>query len=201
VSPLGIGSVVTRVRRSLQRVALVASLLWGVVSVLVVLLAAWLWAGPQGWSQGTWGPLLLDLLLVAVLLGGVLLYTWVRQRWLREARVARCVEDAAGLRPGTVQGSLEVSRVLPRGVSRELAMFGERALLKKLDGADGELTAPLRRRLAGWTKGALAGLAVLGPVLVAAVALTPERSLAAWRGLSTPMGPRTQRSRVGRPRA
>jgi hypothetical protein len=188
MSPITVSGVVTRVRRSLQRFALVAGVLWGAVAVLLVLLAAWLWAGPQGWVQGTWGPLLLDVLLLTVLLVGVLSLGWVRRRWLAEARVARCVEDAAGLRPGTVQGSLEISRELPRGVSRALAAFGERRLLEKLDDTDGGLAAPLRRPIGAWARGALAGLAVLGPALVGAVALTPERSLAAWRGLSSPMG-------------
>jgi hypothetical protein len=193
VSPVTVSGVVGRVRLGLQRLALLAGILWGVVAFALVLLLAWLLAGPQGWRQGSWGPLLLDLLLVALLAGGLYAISWVRGRWLAESRVARCVEDAAGLGPGTVQGSLELSRDLPRGVSSELAAFAERSLAERLGHAenlrqsDKGLDAPLRRRIGGWTRGALAGLAVVAPALLVAAFLTPERTLSAWGGLSSPV--------------
>ena len=53
--------VVARVRAHLLRRAIVAAGLWSIAALGVVLAVAWLAAGPEGWSQGSPGPLLLDL--------------------------------------------------------------------------------------------------------------------------------------------
>jgi hypothetical protein len=187
ISPGGVSAVVDRVARRLHRSVLLAAALWTGVALASILLTAWLWAGPEGWSQGSWGPLLLDVFLLAALVAGASLLLRIRRRWLAEARIARCVEDAAGLHPGTVVGSLELARSLPVGVSAGLARHAEQSLLRRLDHPEDHLAGPMRRPIAGWTRGALAGLAVCAPALVLAAVLAPSRSLSAWSGLSSPV--------------
>lgn len=190
MSPLGASGVpalVGRVARRLGRALLLAAGLWAAVALASILLLAWLLAGPEGWRQGSWGPLLVDVVLLTLAGVGAYLFVRIRRVWLAEARVARCVEDAAGLRAGTVLGSLELSRGLPPGVSGGLARFAEQTLAGRLAPIEARLDEPMRRRVLVWTRGALASLALFAPALILATALSPSRSMSAWGALSSPV--------------
>jgi len=187
MSPLGVPHVVGRVRRHLDRMALLAAVLWVGVGAGVVLFLAWLLAGPEGWIQGSPAPLVLDLLLVLLLGAAALAVRAARRRWLADHRVARCLDDAAGLRPGTVLGSLELARSVPAGVSESLARYAEGRVARSLELPEERLAGSLDRQARSWVRRALAGLALLAPVLALVTVLAPSRSLSAWGGLSSPV--------------
>ena len=187
MTPAGVSGIVTRVRRGMDGRVTVVAALWGIVLVGLVLVLAWLVAGPEGWAQGTWGPLFLDVLLLAVLGAGAASMVWLRRRWLVDSTIAKSLDEAAGLRPGTVLSSLEISRELPRGVSPGLAAFAEKSVVAKLDLPEERLSGSLRAEVGPWSRRALAGLALLTPLLVLFAALTPDRTLSAWGGLSSPV--------------
>jgi hypothetical protein len=167
--------------------ALLAALLWAGVGLGLVLCLAWLLAGPEGWIQGSWGPLLLDLLLALLVGAATVAFLAARRRWLTEQRLARCLDDAAGLRPGTVLSSLELGRGIPVGVSASLARFAEGRVARSLDLPPRHLAGTMRRQARTWVGRALAGLALLAPALIVLTVLAPGRSLSAWGGLSSPV--------------
>ena len=187
MSPLRVYDIVDRVRRRVQRLALLTELLWFAAAWGVVLVVAWLWAGPEGWSQGSPGPLVLDVGLLAIVLLAVSFFVGLRNRWLNDVRVSECLDDAAELHAGTVLGSLELSRELPVGASKSLAEFAEQSVVRRLDLPDERLAGPMARQAAGWARRALVGLALVVPLLVALAVLTPQRWRAAVTGLASPV--------------
>jgi hypothetical protein len=190
VSPAGerLAGKVGAVRAHLARRAFAAAGLWGGAVVGVVLVAAWLLAGPGGWRQGSAMPLALDLgtlLAVAVLAQGG--RTLVR-RWLAEERLARAMEESAGLRAGLVQGALELNRSVPGGVSGALV---ERATAQTADALQGPLpvlAGALGTSVGRWVRRGSLALATVALLLALLTVAAPVRAARAWAGLSTPLG-------------
>ena len=103
------------VRDHLRRRAALAVTPWVVTGVVWFLILAWIAAGSDGWRQGSNVPALFDVLMgLWAALGFLVVWTGVR-RWFGEVPLARAIERAAGLNPGTVRGSLELSRDIPVG--------------------------------------------------------------------------------------
>ena len=162
--------------------------LW-VAGVLALLFAgAFLLSGPEGWRQGSDAPFLLDLLTAAVAVAAFLLVRRLSRSWLSETRVARAMEGAAGVRPGVLRGSLELTRKTPEGVSGALAQRAVVGVLRDLEGrGDRALSGELASSLATWRRRGLA-LAGAGAVLVAALVISsPSRASATLAGLASPV--------------
>ena len=186
--PVRIVGVVRGVRKYLLGRVRLAVSLWLAVGILAGLIAAWVVAAPDGWRQGTALPLLIDLTLVGLGVVAWIAYRRADRLWLREPNLTASVEESAGLAPGVLQGSLELVRNLPPGVSSALALQAAEAALTDI--------GPLRPRLAGrlwqeaarWIQRARVGLAVLVPTVVLLTIAAPSRSFAAWSGLTRPLG-------------
>ena len=189
-APRHLQGLVDAVRRHLTRRALVAvaalARRWSAACVLV---AAWLLAGPEGWTQGSGVPLVLDVVLLV--LAGVLLAWGHRgsRRWFAEAPLARAMERAAGVRPGVVRGSLELTRAVPAGVSRRAWSRGppsarSRSSSRPVRRAVGRAGPP---RCGRWTRRASGALAATAVVLDVLAVAAPARAGRAWPGLSHPV--------------
>ena len=82
----GVQGSVARVRAHVRQRAALAVAMWAGAAHGAALALAWLLAGSDGWSQGSPGPLLLDLLLVGL---AAALAVWLRRgdrTWLAEVR-------------------------------------------------------------------------------------------------------------------
>ncbi len=175
------------IRTHLVRRAFLAAALWGSATMGVVLVAAWLLAGPGGWRQGSAVPLALDL---AVLVGVAALAQGARAlvgRRLAEAPLARALEESAGLRAGLVRGALELNRSVPGGVSEALVERAAAQASQALEGPAPMLAGSLGISVGRWVRwgsGVLAAVAVLLCVLAVA---EPVRAARAWGGLSSPL--------------
>ena len=160
--------------------------LWLGAGVTGILILAWLVAAPDGWRQGTAMPLIIDLALVGL---GVLAWTAYRRigtLWLREPNLTASMEESAGLARGVLQGSLELARALPPGVSSALAFQAAEAALTDLKGPRPRLAGRLAAEAARWTRRATMGLALLVPTVALLTVVSPSRSFAAWSGLARP---------------
>lgn len=179
---------VDRIRAHLRSATVRAAALWTAAGIAVILALAWLLAGPDGWRQGSDLPFLLDLVVVALAAAAVLAVGRGSRRWYAEAPLSASIERAAGLRDGTVRGSLEVGRSVPRGTSAALAGRAARDTLAGLEGPDRELAGDLGRAVDRWTRRGMGALASVSVVLVLLVVLAPTRSARAWSGLVRPLG-------------
>ncbi len=176
------------VRDDLKSGTVRATLVWLVAALSVVLLMAWVLAGPDGWRQGSDVPLFLDLTFVAI--GSVVAVLVVRgmARWFAEAPVALAIERSAGLRTGMVRGSLEVGRTVPFGTSASLAGRAASDALSGMTGSVSELSGDLGRTVEMWTRRGMGTLTALTFVLVGLAVLAPGRTAQAWSGLARPFG-------------
>lgn len=185
--PRSLARVVQAVRRYLRTRAgtIIGAGTAGILGAVLIL--AWLLAGPQGWRPGTPIPLLLVLLAAATLAA---LAGWVLvrlRRWSAEPRLAAEMERSVGLPQGSVRAQVELSRSVPSGVSRSLALAGEFALLSRLPDEPARLAeGPAREllRLVRVTVGAGVSLALVATVLLL---LAPARARTAWAGLASPL--------------
>ncbi|MDH3206227.1 MAG: hypothetical protein OEO79_06420 [Gemmatimonadota bacterium] len=179
---------VAGVRDHLRRRAALAVTPWVVTGVVWVLLLAWLTVGSDGWRQGSNVPALFDALMILwVVLGLIVVWLGVR-RWFGEVPLARAIERAAGLHPGTVRGSLELSRDLPVGVSGSLAARAVARTASDLGGRDAEdLSGELGRTVGLWTRRGLIAASVSFLVLAALGISTPDRTAKVWAGVSSPI--------------
>ena len=187
-APVRIVRVVGDVREHLLKRARLALGLWLGAGVTAALILAWLVAAPNGWQQGTILPLTIDLGLLSL---GVLAWTGYRQvrtLWLREPNLTASMEESAGLAPGVLQGSLELARTLPPGVSSALAAQAAEETLTDLHGPRPRLAGRLGGEAQGWIRRGTVGLAVLVPMVVLLTMVSPTRSFAAWSGLARPFG-------------
>ena len=187
-APVRIVRIVGDVREHLLKRARLALGLWLGAGLTGALILAWIVAAPEGWRQGTAMPLTIDLALVAI---GVV--TWaVHQKvgtlWLREANLTASMEESAGLAPGVLQGSLELARALPAGVSSSLAVQAAEEALTDLKGPRPGLAGRLAGEATGWIRRGALGLAVLVPTVTLLTVVSPTRSFAAWSGLARPFG-------------
>lgn len=186
-APVRITRIVEEVRTHLlARARLALGLLLG-GAVASALAAAWLLAG-GGWRQGTAVPLMIDLALIWVGILAWLAHRHVGRSWLRERNLAASMEESAGLAPGILQGSLELSRSLPGGVSSSLAVSAAERALGDLSGPHPSLAGRMASEAARWVRRGVVGLTVLVPLVIVLTAAAPSRSFAAWSGLARPLG-------------
>ena len=187
-APVRIVRIVGDVREHLLGRARLAIGLWLGSAVTGALLLAWLVAAPAGWRQGTPMPLLIDVSLIAfgALAWGV--YRKAGTRWLREPNLTASMEESAGLAPGVLQGSLELARSLPAGVSPALAVQAAEAAMTDLKGPNPRLAGRLAGEASGWIRRATWGLVVLIPTVAVLTMVSPTRSFGAWSGLARPFG-------------
>jgi len=178
---------VAAVRLHLHKRAVLAGALWGVAGVGAVFALAWWLAGPEGWRQGSAVPLALDLSLVFLASCGGLVLAWGNRRWLAEVSVVRAMECSAGLDTGEVEGVLQLSRAVPAGVSTSLAAFAERGVVGRLDLPESRLAGVLGAQAGRWVRRGSATLALVAPVIVLLLVVSPARSVGAWSGLSQPL--------------
>ena len=180
-------ATVAGVQAHLRRRALLAAGLWGAAGIGAVLALAWALAGPEGWRQGSWAPLLLDLALAGIAVGLSTLLAWGVRHWLDDMRVARALEASAGLERGTVEGALQLARAVPAGVSGSLAALAERSVAGRLTLAPARLAGPLEAQAGWWLRRGGAALAVIVPLLTLLAVASPARSISAWAGLGRPL--------------
>lgn len=186
-APRRLEGLVESVRRHLARGALFAATLWVVAAAAGVLILAWMLAGPDGWRQGSDVPLLLDLAWVAVAAATVVLLRRGAVRWFSEAPLSRAIERAAGVKPGLVRGSLELSRRLPQGVSPRLVARAAEHTLAELGRPIAELSGELGAGVRAWTRRGSIVLAMAVVALTLLAAVSPARAGRAWLGLSAPV--------------
>lgn len=179
-----VGSVADHLRRRLG----LATGTWLLAGVALVLVAAWLLVGPDGWREGSDVPFVLDLTALALASAALLVFRRVSRIRLSEPRVASTMERAAGVRTGVLRGSLELQRSMPAGVSGSLAQRAAIGVLRDLEGRDDrELAGGLGRTLTGWMRrGAWVAVSV-GVVFAALAAWAPDRARAALDGLASPV--------------
>jgi len=191
VSPAGkrLDGWVQGVRGHLRRRAAIALSVWVAALVGLVLIAAWILAGPEGWRQGSDMPAQLDAVVLALVVAALWAHRVGAMRWLAEAPLSEEIERAAGLRPGVVRGTLELSREMPPGVSRALAARAAERAVAGLGGrSPALLSGELGAALDVWTRRGLTAFSVLAVLAVGLAVATPDRSLGAWAGLSSPFG-------------
>ncbi|MEJ2541954.1 MAG: hypothetical protein P8188_18640 [Gemmatimonadota bacterium] len=188
MSPVNVAEVVQQVRDALERALRGHAALLAGVGGGVLLLLAWLFSGASGWSAGSPLPLILDLLALLGLVGGVVWYRRERRATLDERRISASIERASGVPDGSVQGALELRRSVPAGVSGALVGRGEEAILGRLRGPAVALAGDLGGRSRKRGRRLLGALALVTPVLVLALLLSPDRSASAIRGLLSPLG-------------
>ncbi|GMR13204.1 MAG: hypothetical protein BMS9Abin29_1407 [Gemmatimonadota bacterium] len=182
----GLIGLFERLRRHLLKRAAFALALWVAVGAGGVLVLTWMLAGSAGWAQGTAGPLILDTVLVSLSAAAVALYALAPTRWVRDRRLADAVEDAASLASGTLLGSLELARSLPVGVSASLSERAQRRVLDQLEGSEADLSGCLDAQARRWFRNGLGGVAVMAPLIVLLVFVSPSRTAGAWGGLLRP---------------
>jgi len=189
VSPAAgqLASTVAGVGRHLRRGAARAAVLWVGSGVALLLLAAWLAVGSEGWRQGSNTPVLLDGLMLLWTVVGVLGFRAGARRWFAEVPLARSIERAAGMSSGTVRGSLELMRELPEGVSGSLVEWGVARTAGGLAGRPAEdLAGDLGRTVALWTRRGMIAAAVAAVAVVTLGIAGPDRTARAWAGVASP---------------
>ncbi len=187
-APVRIVRIVGDVREHLLQRARLALGLWMGGGVTGILILAWLMVAPDGWRQGTVLPLAIDLALFSFGLLAWTAHRKIRTLWLREPNLTACMEESAGLAPGVLQGSLELARALPPGVSSALATQAAEEALTDLRGPRPRLAGRLAGEATGWIRRGTLGLAVLVPAVTLLTVVSPRRSFAAWSGLARPFG-------------
>lgn len=172
---------------ALRRQTYLAAIPWGVSLAGALLILAWILAGPDGWRPGSDAPLWLDVTAVLLLLGiaGTLWREGVRR--LTTLRVARMMEEAAGLPGGSVAGPLEMSASVPVGVSAGLVSHAARRVADALDRAPPETSASAGRRALRWRRRGWAAAVGVWIVVGMLLGSNPSRALASWLALARPM--------------
>ena len=191
MSPAGkrLASEVQGVRSYLKRRATIALSVWVAAVVGLMLIAAWMLAGPEGWRQGSDVPAWLDAVVLALVVAALWAHRDGAMRWLEEAPLSEAIERAAGLRSGVVRGTLELSREMPPGVSSALAArAAERAVAGLSERSPAVLSGTLGASLDVWTRRGLTAFSVVAVLAVGLAVATPDRSFGAWAGLSFPLG-------------
>jgi len=179
--------VFNRVRAYLKRRLGLMGVLWAALGLAVVLLLAWLFAGPQGWRTGSLVPLVLDALIVIGAVAGAL---WLRpraRRLLDEHDLSRTIERSAGMKRGAVLGSLELERTVPHGTSAALTRAATQEAARGLTDKPAHLAGSLGAQVERWIKRGAAALAIALPLVVLLAVTQPDRSTRAWSGLARPV--------------
>ena len=188
MSPAGrIRHAVQSVRDYLARSLGFTVVAWCAVAALLLLVLAPVFAGEEGWSAGSPGPVLIVASIVALVPAGVWYWRRLGRHWCAEHRVTRAMDGATGLHEGAVLGGLELSRRAPPGTSPGLRQLALEQVGHRLSGDARTLSGKLGRRVgAGLRRGVTAFLAVVGAVLVVLL-LAPARTVGAWGGLLRPL--------------
>ncbi|MBI4521887.1 MAG: hypothetical protein HY701_13705, partial [Gemmatimonadetes bacterium] len=176
------------VRRYLALRAVTAFALWIASGIALLLLAGWLLAGPEGWRQGTPGPLILDL--AAMLCGGAGIVAvwrgWVAR--LTDRQVTSAVERSAGLAEGAFLGAVELARATPQGTSAALASLAEAGVSARVRArSTGVLAGALGDRVLYWRRIGVVAFTSLGLAAAVGAWSAPERAKSAWTGLLYPL--------------
>ncbi len=183
----GVAAAVAGVRKRLHASLARAVGAWCAAIALVVVGAAPLLAGADGWGAGSPAPALLVGLLVAVAPAGFALRRVLGRRWCRRRRVAGAMDASVGLAPGAVLGSLELSERAPPGTSPALRELAVARVSDRLAGDAKSLAGALGARLDGWRRrSAIASCVALAAPLLA-LALSPRRAVDAWQGMARPL--------------
>lgn len=177
---------VAAVRAHLRTRALVAAGVWTLSSIGLLLLAAWLVAGPEGWIQGSDVPLVLDGVALALFGGAFHLVRRGTDRWFADAPLSASVERAAGVEHGLVRGSLELARTVPAGVSSSLVEHAAKRTLSRLAGGSSVLSGPLGSRVGRWTRRGSVALTLIAVLLGVVAVVSPARAADVWGGMVTP---------------
>lgn len=177
-----VAAVRDRLRRRTYRVAGI----WVAAGAGAVLALAWVLSGPEGWRQGSDVPFVLDLVVVVFVAAGYLLTRAGARRWFDEAPLSSAIEGAAGLAEGTVRGSLELSRAVPRGVSPSLVTRAAARTVERLNRSVDELSGALGASVRSWAVRGSGAATALAVVLVVLTVASPGRSGRALTGLAAP---------------
>jgi len=189
MSPAGrqLEGQVAGVRAYLRRKAGLAAGVWAGAGVALMVIVAWVVVGSDGWRQGSNVPAWLDALTLVVLAAGVWRFRRLSDVSFGEEPLSAAMERAAGLRPGVVRGTLELSRAVPAGVSTSLASTAVRGTVRELDGREeASLAGGIGEAVAVWTRrglGFATGFAVILTILTIAA---PERTVNALSGITSP---------------
>src|SRR5690606_24225690 len=180
--------LVTGVRRHLRNRSVLAALCWMGAGVLALWLVAWAPVGAEGWRQGSDVPVLVVTLMALWATGVVLTTRLGIVRWFGEVRVSRAIERAARLRAGEVRGALELARVLPQGVSANLAGHAAERAARDLGGySAASLSGDLGDAVTLWARRGVAFLTGAALLVVGLGVLAPTRTAHAWAGLASPL--------------
>ncbi len=185
--PLSLASVIHAIRRYLRRIAGTALGFGSVTVVGGILVLAWLLVGSDGWRPGTVVPLFLLIgggVMAGTLFGWVLLHL---RSCTSEVSLANQIEKIVRLPEGLVRAQVELARSVPQGMSSSLARAGERALLLRLSGGVDRLAGSPGKKFVRLFRVSAVGTGVVVALLVALVALTPDRTRTAWAGLARPV--------------
>jgi len=179
---------VSGVRGHLHRRAAIALGMWLSGGVGLLMVVAWLAAGSSGWRPGSNVPAILDALSIAWILAGVMLFRRRVGSWFGEAQLSAAMERAAGLRPGVLRGTLELSRTIPDGVSGSLAARAVMGTVQDLDGREkADLAGALGAQVTRWSRRGLGVFTAFAVVLTILTALAPERTVNALAGVVSPI--------------
>jgi hypothetical protein len=178
VSPFGreLADRIGAVRSHLRRRAALAATLWVAAGLVLFFLLAWVAVGSDGWQPGSNVPALIDALVLAWIVAGVLGFRSAVRRWFGDVALSRSIERAAGLNPGSVR------------VSPALA---DRAVAKTVSGLHGrnddELSGDLGRSVALWTRRGMLAATVSAIAIVVLAVASPDRTVDVWSGVSSPV--------------
>lgn len=179
---------VSGVRGHLHRRAALALGMWLLGGVGLLLVVAWLAAGSNGWRPGSNVPAILDALSIVWILAGIGMFRRGVGDWFGEVRLSAAMERAAGLRPGVLRGTLELSRDIPSGVSSALASSAVTGAVRDLEGREeADLSGTLGEEVSVWSRRGLGFATILAVTLAVLTILAPGRTANALAGVTSPL--------------
>ena len=182
-----IARAVDGVRGYLRRSLALTVAAWCGTGVLALLILAPAFAGVDGWSPGSPGPLLLVALILASVPAGIWYWRRLGRRWCAEHRITRAMDGTAGLEEGAVLGGLELSRFAPPGTSAGLRELALARVGSRLSGDSRSLSGTLGKRIGtDRRRGFIAFLAAV-PATLLVMGFAPARTFTAWNGLLHPL--------------
>lgn len=162
--------------------------LWVVAGAALLFSLAFGLVGADGWRPGSDVPAALDAVAFLVFALGMVVYRARTREAFAEVPLAASIEGAAGLQPGLLRGSLELTRAVPRGVSGSLSERAVHATERALHGKpDRALAGHLGRVVDHWTRRGAGVASVLVVVAAGLAVLSPERGGRAVSGLLSPL--------------
>jgi len=179
---------VSGVRAYLRRKAGLAAGVWMGGAVALMLIVAWVVVGNDGWRQGSNIPAWLDALTLIALVVGIWRFRRVTDESFDEEPLSASMERAAGLRPGILRGTLELSRSVPGGVSTALASRAVEKTVRDLEGREkASLAGGLGETVAVWTRRGLGLASALAVTFTILTIAAPERTASALSGVMSPL--------------